>query len=346
MNKKNKCTIKDIAEYANVGISTVSRVLNKTSNPISITETTKKKIYEAVKKFDYTPNINAKRLSKNQSLIIALIIPGYADRDGSHAFSDYTLMETMRGIEDSIINTPYKLLLVFKTEKYVSEKEYLKLFREKCIDGMIIWGASLEDKYIDELDAFPVIQINTRNKLEGFKNYIGHDNFKGGCEITEYLIEKGYKNFLYFKANQTNTIAIERCNGFLKALEKHNIEIDSKNIIDCSFDWTSAYEIMDELLEAGKLKFDCVVTPNDSIAFGVYKAALKHGKKIPEDFALTGGDGIDPFIETSCPLTTFKVDCFKMGQLAINKLTALIEGKLKGSFEDLLTPEIIIRNSA
>lgn len=346
MNKKNRYTIKDIAEYAGVGISTVSRVLNKTSNPISITEATKRKIFEAVKKFDYAPNVNAKRLSKDKSFTIALVVPGYSEFGNCHAFSDYTLMETLRGIEDSITGTPYKLLLVFKNQKYIGEKEYLKLFGEKSIDGMLIWGARFSDDYIRELCDYPVVMINSYNEFADGAGYIGHDNVQGSFDVTEHLIAKGYRNFLHFRGIQDNSIAVDRNDGFLKAIRKRNIKIRKSCIVDSPFDWKSAYHAMDELLTGNALVFDAVVSGSDGIAYGVYKAAVKHGKKIPGDFALVGGDGVDRFIESSCPLTTFKVDCFKMGKLAVEKLTALIDGRLKKPFKRLIKTKIVIRDTA
>ena len=48
-----KVTIKDVAKEANVAVSTVSRVL---SNSDKISDKTKKKVLDAVKKLNYIPN--------------------------------------------------------------------------------------------------------------------------------------------------------------------------------------------------------------------------------------------------------------------------------------------------
>ena len=47
-----KITIKDVAKEANVATSTVSRVL---SNSPKISEKTKEKVHEAIKKLNYKP---------------------------------------------------------------------------------------------------------------------------------------------------------------------------------------------------------------------------------------------------------------------------------------------------
>ena len=59
-----KVTIKDVAKEANVATSTVSRVL---SNKGKISDKTKKRVYDAIKKLDYTPNIVARGLAKNST---------------------------------------------------------------------------------------------------------------------------------------------------------------------------------------------------------------------------------------------------------------------------------------
>ena len=341
-----KYTINDIARYTGVGISTVSRVLNKTTTKIAVTEKTKQRIWDAVKQFDYAPDINAQRLSSRKSYVLALIVPAYRPGVRPHAFTDHTIIEALRGVEDAILKTKYKLLLIFKNDDFIEQKEYLKLFREKSIDGMIIWGASFKDNYISELAGYPVMVMNAYNSEDDKVSYVGHDNLNASFKMTEYLIKKGYRNFCYIGARLGNSIAKERREGVMQALKKHNIKLRDENIFEGDFYPERAYEIMDGILTGKKHKFDAVITVNDSTALGVYRAALAHGKKISGDFALVGGDGVDCFGEEVCPLTTFRVDCFKMGRIAIEKLIDQVEGRESKAFKILLDTELIIRKTA
>ena len=67
-----EATIIDIAKYAGVGVGTVSRVIN---NEKSVSEKTRQKVIEAMKALNYSRNNMAFRLRKNETRIIALLVP-------------------------------------------------------------------------------------------------------------------------------------------------------------------------------------------------------------------------------------------------------------------------------
>ena len=64
--------IKDVAIKAGVSVSTVSRVMN---NRGYISQSTKDKVFNAMKDLNYQPNEIAKSLFKKKSNIIGLILP-------------------------------------------------------------------------------------------------------------------------------------------------------------------------------------------------------------------------------------------------------------------------------
>lgn len=341
VRQDRKFTLKDIAEYVGTAKSTVSRVLNNTTTKIPVTEKTKRKIFEAARKFDYSPDINARRLSNSRSHIIALVIPSLLNG----AAIDRTMLDVMTGMEEAIIRTKYKLLLVFRTDEFVSNKEYLKLFKEKCIEGMIIWGTTLGDKYVSELAGRPVIEINTYYPDSRISTII-HDNFGGFFRLTEYLIHKGHTKFLHIGGFKTNSIAEERTDGFMKALKKHAIRIRADHVFEESFSRGPAFNLMDKILSDGKYDYDAVVASNDIMAVDIYAAAMKHGKRIPEDFKLTGADGVDVFGEGVGRITTLKVDCRRMGRTAVEKLIAMIEGKQEFPFSEVIETELLVGDTA
>lgn len=338
--QERKFTLKDIADYVGTAKSTVSRVLNNTATKIPVTDKTKKKIFEAARKFDYSPDINARRLSNNRSHIIALVIPSLLNG----AAIDRTMLDVMTGMEEAIIRTKYKLLLVFRTNEFVLNKEYMKLFKEKCIEGMIIWGTTLEDTYVSELAGRPVIEINTYFPDSRIST-ITHDNFGGVFKLTEYLIKKGHRKFLHIGGFKTNSIAAERTEGFMKALKTQGIRIRADHVFEESFSRGPTFNLMDKILSSEKYDYDAVVASNDIMAVDIYTAARKHGKRIPEDFALTGADGVDVFGEGIAPLATVKVDCRQMGKTAVEKLIAMIEGKLEFPFREVIKTEMLIGNT-
>lgn len=65
-------TIKDVAKHAGVGIGTVSRVIN---NEGAVGAKTRQKVLDAMNDLNYSPNNMASQLRRNETRIIALLVP-------------------------------------------------------------------------------------------------------------------------------------------------------------------------------------------------------------------------------------------------------------------------------
>ncbi|MBL4700594.1 MAG: LacI family DNA-binding transcriptional regulator [Phycisphaeraceae bacterium] len=340
---KKKYTIKDVAQRSGVGVSTVSRVLNNYSTKIKVSERTRQKIFDVVKELDYMPNIHAKRLSQNKSMVIGLEVPSSAP-GYVHAFADTPLIETMRGIEEAISKTPYRLLLSFKNKQYIDSREYLQLFRESGIDGLIVWGCQCADNYDKALFDYPVVFANTYPDTPKEINFIGHDNFNASRKQTQDLIDQGCKKFIYLSGPLINSISIELRNGFLQALQEAGIAFDETRDFEGDFCYLSGFELMNQIITEGTLDFDAVVTANTKMAAGVFDAAQHHHRQCPADFALVGGRG--SAVENNSQIPFFEANCLTMGRLAIEKLQQLIDKEVPEKFKILIdTSNIEVKNA-
>jgi len=346
VKKGAKATIKDIAKAVGVAPSTVSRVLSKTSTKIPVTEETRSKILDAVKRMNYSPDINAIRLSRNKSNVLCLVIPTVMEPDGRFGLADHTIVSMMQGVESAIAKTDYRLLLAFKNRKFLDGKEYMRIFSERCADGMIIWGASTTDSYIAELADYPLIQVNSRYPFCEGLNTIEHENEAASFAVTRHLIERGRRRFLYFGARLADSIAIARKAGFLKALESSGLPAPEPSLFELNYQLAPSFSLMDSLLGSGRRDFDAVVCVNDNTARGAILALRKHGLRVPEDVAVTGGDGVDSSSAEFEEITTYKVDCVRLGSLAVESLIDLVEGRLNGPFRKTIPVELLIRRSS
>ena len=107
-------TIKEVAARSGVGIGTVSRVLN---NSPQISEETKKKVMEVIKELNYVPNISGKRLSKNMTFVIAVVVPVINHPYFSKLIEKLELAADKRG---------YSLLVASSQHRIEKEQEILK----------------------------------------------------------------------------------------------------------------------------------------------------------------------------------------------------------------------------
>ncbi|NLZ54986.1 MAG: LacI family transcriptional regulator, partial [Thermoanaerobacteraceae bacterium] len=142
-------TIYDVAKKAGVSIATVSRVLNNSS---AVSERTRQLVKRAIKELNYTPNVIASALTKKSTLTLGLLIP-----DVSNPF----FSELSRGVEDASNDFGFNIIMC--NTDYSSQKEaaYIKLLRQKSVDGFIISTAYYNDENVIELlkDDVPLVLL-------------------------------------------------------------------------------------------------------------------------------------------------------------------------------------------
>ena len=71
-NLKDRVTIYQVAQAAGVSLATVSRVINKQGN---VTESTRNKVEETIRRLGYKPSGLAQALATNKTTNIGVVIP-------------------------------------------------------------------------------------------------------------------------------------------------------------------------------------------------------------------------------------------------------------------------------
>ena len=77
LRSETNMNIYDIAKLSGVSIATVSRVIN---NSPKVSDKTKKKVWDVMNEYDYTPNVFARGLGLNSVKTVGLVCPDVSDR--------------------------------------------------------------------------------------------------------------------------------------------------------------------------------------------------------------------------------------------------------------------------
>ena len=119
-------TIRDVAKRANVGVGTVSRVLNDSP---AVREETRQRVEAAIEALDYTPNPIARRLSTGQTLTIGVILP---------YLTMPSYIERLRGVQTTLMDSQYDLVL-FDIENSSQRDAYFQnLSLKSRVDGVLL----------------------------------------------------------------------------------------------------------------------------------------------------------------------------------------------------------------
>ena len=122
---KKTATISDVAKRANVGVGTVSRVINGGQ---SVSKKTIEKVNAIIAETGFIPNANAQKFRSRSSKLIALMVPIVY-----HPF--YAAL--IEAVERELDKAGYRMLLVASQRREQKESEIIKLIKAKHVDGAI-----------------------------------------------------------------------------------------------------------------------------------------------------------------------------------------------------------------
>lgn len=336
-----KITIKEIAKEAGVSIATVSMIINKKDKNIS--EATRIRVLDVIKKYNYIPNAMAGSLVTQRTNMVGLILP-----DITNPF----FPGIARGAEDKANEAGYSIIFCNTDDKLEVEEKYIETLTKKMVDGIIIAHSSNSEKMSEILEKckFPLILIDRDFYSENIRGKVLVNNFEGSYDGVKYLINKGYKNIAYLSGSLKTNTARDRLEGYKKALSDNGISINN-NLIKYGkykIDWGKTG--VDELLKENE-KFDAIFCGNDLIAIGAIKELKLKGYRIPDDIGVMGFDDIYLAGLIEPPLTTIRQPNYQMGYMAMELLIENLKNAGKNNSYNnevktiTLKTEIIERNS-
>ena len=304
-------TISDIAKLANVSKSAVSIVLN---NKPGVSEKTRKKVLEIVKKYNYNPSQIAQSLVARKTKSIGLIIT---------EIDNPFFTKVMKGVYDTCSESGYTVLIGSSELSPQKEKDIIENFKSKRIDGFIISplrGEGVDYLYLSNLlkENFPFVML--RNVANYTINLVDIDNFKAAYEAVSYLIKNGHEEIAYFSGPVHSGHSIERLEGYKQALIDNNIKIREEFIIEAGSYLPDGYRTGKKFIAEMRQLPSAVFCYNDLVAIGLINALNELHIDVPDRISIMGFDNIDFSEYIKNPLTTVNMPAYEIGKTAANLL--------------------------
>ncbi len=318
--------IKDVAEYANLSVATVSRFLNQKGY---ISDQSKQKIEQAIQALNYKPNHIARSLSKKQSKLIGLIVPD---------IKNPYFPQLARAIEDTALEYDYTIILCNTDGTMEKEKLYIDRLTQNYVAGLLVATNSLETSFYQAIN-IPFVALD--RLMEPNIPSVITDNFGGAKTGAEYLIECGAKNILCLRGPLGIKTADEREKGFYAATNAHNMIAQT---VVASFDFNEAAIAVHQALQNDP-SIDGIFASSDSAAIAAIKTIQDLQKQIPEQIQVVGFDGIELGTMISPELTTVCQDIYQIGQYATKMLIEQIEGKPLKDKTIVVETSLIVRGT-
>lgn len=330
--KTVRARLQDVADATGVTLATASRALN---GAYGVHPDTRKRVLEAAAHLDYKANRFARGLVTGRSNAIGLII---SDIRNSY-FADMA-----RGAEDAAYIAGLDILLCNSDVDSGKQMHYINSLIEKRVDGIIMNSVATlskeEQEYISA-SGIPVVLLNRAADNTLFSTVCA-DNERGGRLMAECLLNHGHRNIVHFTGPRNNSNLSLRTKGFLEGLRQAG-KVEA-SVVHGLHTMEGGYQMAKNLLRSPG-KVTAISTANDTVAFGVIKAALEMGVEIPGDISLGGFDDVELAALVHPPLTTVRQPKYEIGAAALEMVTKLASSKHRVPEHRVLGVELIKRAS-
>ena len=329
-------TIRDVAKFCGVSVSTVSRVLNGYTD---ISEETANKVFAAIEKLDFVPSNTARMLSKKDTRIIGLTIPDIKDPFFS---------ENAAGAEKLLLENGYQIFygnMERSAEKLMS---FLQQARQMRFDGLIITPDEWTEELLNMLQKIhiPVVALRRRPPQSSGVPFVDNDHYKGAMEMMTYLSDLGHTKIAHIVLpTGIGEIRREAYRDFcrIRGIEARDVKIDlPANKLDQAKE--NGYRAMQQILAAYP-DTTAVFAATDQLAIGAMVYLREKGMAVPQDISVAGVNDMDYSSLPWFDLTTMSLNRTEMGRAAAQLLLDIIENRQAHPENLLLGTSIIVRGS-
>ncbi len=326
-------TLAEIAELADVSVSTVSRALSNSKYPLK--EETRNRILKLAEEMGYKPNLIARSLQTNRSHLVGVIV----DRM-QNPFS----AATVQGIQDGLRHAGYSISIAYSNRDQALAIEAINSFYGRQADGIIILNSWLHT-YND-----PILAMQNRpfvfvNRVFGtcMQNCVGPGDRFGAQLATRHLVDLGHRRIGYINGTKDWLEAENRLAGYQDILAKCGLRYDESLVQQGDWGVESGYQSTKALL-AVKERPTAIFAANDIMALGAIYAIQEARLRIPTDIALVGYDDRDFSAWIRPSLTTIRMPAYEMGLAAARLMLQQFAGE---EMEDAtqVPGKLIIRES-
>ena len=305
MMKSQKITMRDVARRVNVSVNTVSLTLQDSD---LVHADTKARVLQAVQELGYRPNAVAQNLRRGAVHTIGIMIPDVYN---------FHFWDIVDGTHDEAYQNGYGVVLTHTSLNRERESETLRGLIERRYDGVILATTFSEQSPV-EMRA--LIQQGGAVVTLG-RTWDGADRVKYFSEETAYILlnhlyELGHRHIGLVMGVARKELALERLQAYQRFVNDHQLV---SMIEHCGPTIPDSEEATNRLLQH-QPRPTAIISVNDFLAMGVYRALGMHGLRIPDDVSVAGFDNTHISESLYPALTSVDVGGRDIGRVSVQLL--------------------------
>lgn len=331
-------SIKDVARLAGVSIGTVSRSMN---NPEKVSEKTRIKVQDAIRKTGYSPNRLAQSFRRGRTNLVMVVLPSVGDP---------FFTAVMRGIRTAAEAKGYSVVIEETQLNTMTADEIGSMLVSNQTDGVILL-ASMSPFGTEILSARSKRLLPIVVGCETIAPELNHlpsvqiDNVAAAAEATDYLISQGHQRIAMVSGHPSSLLTKDRELGYRKAMNAALLRVEDSWVVDGKLTISGARAATRSLLNHDT-KPTAIFCATDEMAIGCLHEIKSLGLAVPGDISIVGFDDIRYAAVTDPPLTTISQPAEEIGERVMIRLHRRIEaGDGTGSAREIVPHKLVIRES-
>ncbi|MCQ4083634.1 LacI family transcriptional regulator [Streptomyces sp. RB6PN25] len=306
-------TMIDVARRAGVSVATVSHVLNRTR---TVRPQTRDAVLEAIEALGYTHNTLARSLVTSRTNSIGLAVS---------AISNPYFTEILQGVESSVLEQGYSLLIADPHDDPEHELKVARLLHERRVDGMIIAPSADPRTLVDYLERYKVPTVYLDRLVGAAHDQVCAENQAPVEHLVGHLAEHGHTRIAMVAGLPGLSTTSERIAGYRKGLERSGLMYDPELLVSGNSQVEGARDATRRLLSLSEPP-TAVITANNAMTIGTLKALSEMRLRVPHDVALACFDDFSwaDFFEPR--LTAVAQPSREMGAAAVRLLIDRLKG--------------------
>lgn len=332
--------ITDVAKYAGVSVSTVSRVLSK-DETFSATQSTIDKVNEAVESLGYK-KLRVRKVESKRPAIAILMMMSSEDEE-----LDPYWHEIRVNIEKEAKRKGFNVDQVVRANQLAQSNLTLDENRSYIVLGSV-FPETLRLNGL--LPNRTVIVDNSSVDTDGYDR-VSSDLYEATLRNLSILKEAGHTKIAFVGGvnNVKNllTSEYERCEDIrFKTYDEFTKlnGLNNPNFVKIG-DWSSkeGYRLVNELMRQDD-KPSAVIMGSDPMSIGAIHALSEMGLRVPDDVSIISFDNVEMSEFTNPPLTTTDLNNIELGKQAVTLLIQRLEGR-QCPIKVVVQSEVILRSS-
>jgi LacI family transcriptional regulator len=321
----------DVANLANVGTMTVSRVL---SGKVFVSDEVRERVLKAVAKLKYQPNEVARSLRAQRTRQIGIIVPNLYNP--FFAFCAHYITSVAQ-------EHAYSTVITTSDEDPAKEFVEAKRMLRRHVEGMVIVPASGKTQLLDpEFKLIPLVTIDRRVAGSSFDS-VAVQNKWGAQAGVQHLINLNHRRIALLEPKLENWAIQQRTQGYKATMAAAGLEPSIYLVPDSL---SEMFNTVHSILES-KERPTAFFCGSNRITRDILHVFFRTHVRIPEDIALVGFDDFEMADLIRPPITVVRQPVDAMGRMAAELLfSRLTIGKKRYAPKRIVLPvELIVRGS-